>query len=121
MAIRSHENLVGAWAFFIGIILALILGLVQVQIGTPQYGWIYAVLAAMGIIVGLSNIGDKDVDKFLIASVSVVIVSYMGQSALRVASNIGLIIANMSLALLVMAIPATIIVALKAVFAISKS
>lgn len=120
MVIRSQENLIGAWAFFIGVVFALIIGVFQTQLGT-QIGWFYAVLAVIGIIVGLSNIGDKDVDKFLLASVSVVIVSYMGQSALKVASNVGLIIATMSLAMMVMAIPATIIVALKAVFAISKS
>ncbi len=120
MAIRSQENLIGAWAFFVGVIFAVILGIFQSELGT-HINWIYVLLAIIGLIVGLLNVGDKDVDKFLLASVSLVVVSYMGQDSLRVASRIGLMIGTMLLALLVMFIPATIIVALKAVFAISKS
>lgn len=120
MAIRYKENLIGAWAFFIGVLLATAIGIVQAGTGV-EVNWIYALLALLGIFIGLMNMGDKDVDKFLIASVSLVIVSYMGQSALKVASNVGLIMGTILLALLVMIIPATIIVAIKAVFSISKS
>ena len=120
MAIRYKENLIGAWAFFVGVVLAAIIGVVQ--FGTAvELDWVYAVLAVLGIFIGLMNMGDKDVDKFLLASVSLVIVSYMGQSALKVASTVGLIIGTILLALLVMVIPATIIVAIKAGFSVSKS
>ena len=120
MAIRYKENMIGAWAFFVGVVLAIIIGVFQAGLNA-QIDWVYAILAILGIFIGLMNTGDKDIDKFLIASVSLVIVSYMGQSALKVASAVGLIIGTILLALLVMVIPATIIVAVKAVFSTSKS
>ena len=118
--IKSEENLIGAWAFTIGVIVAIIIGFFQAQLGT-YVNWIYLVLIGLGTLVGLMNLADKDLDKFLIASVSIVIVGYMGQEALKVASRVGLTISIILAALLVMFIPATIIVALKAVFSISKS
>lgn len=119
MAIRYKENLIGAWSFFVGVVLAVIIGIFQAGTGT-EVNWIYAVLAILGIFIGLMNIGDKDVDKFLLAAIALVIASYMGQSALKVASSVGLIMGTILLALLVMIIPATIIVAIKAVFSTSK-
>jgi hypothetical protein len=120
MVIKSQENLIGAWAFFIGVIFAVVIGIFQSQLGT-HVNWIYVLLAIIGFLIGILNVGDKDIDKFLIASVSLVIVSFMGSSTLKVASNIGLMIGIVLQALLVMFIPATIVVALKAVFAISKT
>jgi hypothetical protein len=120
MAIRSQENAIGAWSFFIGVILAIVIGVFQSQLGV-QVNWIYIVLVILGIIVGLSNTADRDVDKFLIASVALVIVSYMGQDTLRFLSKIGLIISTVLSALLLMFVPAAIIVAVKAVFSITKT
>ena len=122
MAIRSHENLIGAWAFFIGVIIAIVLGLFQVQIGTHKE-WVYVVLALIGFGIGLLNVGDKDVDKFLLASAALVIVSYMGQEVMKGSfpSKIGLSIGIILTALLIMFVPATVVVALKSVFSISKT
>lgn len=120
MAIRYQENLIGAWAFLIGVVLAVTIGVIQVGM-EAEINWVYALLAILGIFIGLMNMGDKDIDKFLLASIALVIVSYMGQSALKVASRVGLMMGTVLLALLVMVIPATIIVAIKAVFSVSKS
>jgi len=101
---KNKGNLVGAWAFLIGVILAVIIGLIGTEVSTV-------------ILVGILNVGDKDVNTFLIAAAVLVIVSWMGSDALGVISVLGKILN----ALLVMFIPATVIVALKAVFAIAKS
>jgi len=109
---KSKGNLIGAWAFLIGVILAIILGL----LGTTE-GFVLAILVVLGILVGLLNVGDEDVNPFLLAGAVLVIVSYMGADALGVIAPLGEVLN----ALLIMFVPATIIVALKAVFSIAKS
>jgi len=119
---KSQENLVGAWAFLIGVVLAIIIGLFQSRLIGPTANVIYGFLVLLGILVGLLNTSDKDSMTFLLASVSLVIVSGMGQSTLIFISNISPILSYLNTilsALLVLFVPATIIVALKTVFSIS--
>ena len=79
----------------------------------------------LGIIVGFF-VADKDIRTFLIASVSLVLVSYTGISGLILGAavsglEIGQIISSILQTLLAMFVPATIIVALKSVFSIASS
>ena len=120
--VKSQENLLGAWAFLIGVILAIALGLFQKYLSNAASNLPYAILVVLGIIIGFLNVGDKDSMTFLLASLALVIVSGFGQSALIYVSQIP-ILGSMSAilsALLVMFVPATIIVALKTVFSIAK-
>lgn len=119
---KSKENLIGAWAFLFGIIVAIALGIFQATI-SPTNGWVYLLLAILGIIVGLATSRDDSRDSvtFLLATISLVIVSYMGQATLALVGHIGNIIGIVLNALLIMFIPATIIVALKTVFSVATS
>ncbi|MBI2049946.1 MAG: hypothetical protein HYT35_00615 [Candidatus Staskawiczbacteria bacterium] len=126
MVIKARENLLGAWAFLIGVILAIAAGLFAGTIASPVINpIILGILAFLGIIVGLF-VAEKDVNTFLLASVSLVIVSYMGISGLVLGAAIGgfyigKIVASVLQTLLALFVPATIMVALKTVFSISKS
>ena len=122
MAIRSRENLFGAWAFLAGIVLAVVVGVFASANINP---FVLGVLAVLGLVVGYF-VADKDVQTFLIASVSLVIVSFAGiqglvLSAAIVGIDIGRIISSVLGALLVLFVPATIVVALKSVFAIAQN
>lgn len=122
--VRAKENLVGAWSFLIGVILAVIIGLFQSQLGYSTSNLIYSLLVIIGLVVGFLNVADKDSVTFLFASLSLVIVSGLGQYTLVFISTISPVLSNLSTiltALLVMFIPATIIVALKTLFAVTKS
>ena len=85
MTIRSRENSVGAWAFLIGVILAIIIGLSTTLLPIPfliaYSGQIYAILVILGIIVGFMNIGAKDSQSFMIAGVILVGVSKFGMES----------------------------------------
>lgn len=122
MVIRARENLVGAWAFLVGVILAVLVGLFAGKNLSPI---ILYILAGLGIVVGYF-VAEKDVQTFLFASVSLVLVTYAGVQGLVLSAalsgiNIGNILSAMMGALLVLFVPATIIVALKTVFSIAKS
>jgi len=109
----AEGNVLGAWAFLIGVILALILGLLGQEV---TMGWTAIVLVILGIIIGLLNVGGEELKDFLLAGTALVIVSAFGGQTLTQIPYIG----NIFAALVVLFSPATIVVALKAVFAIAK-
>ncbi|MFA7707941.1 MAG: hypothetical protein WCX73_03255 [Candidatus Pacearchaeota archaeon] len=128
MVIKSKENSVGAWAFLIGVILAVVIGLFTKLIPIPALAkyssFIYLILVILGIIVGASiNANGRDSQTFLITGTVIVIVSRFGmESALGSLIGIGIgdFVSSTFAALLVLFIPATIIVAIKTVFGMAK-
>jgi len=124
MPIKSRENLIGAWAFLAGVVLAVSVGIITSFSRINTSPIILGVLALLGIIVGYF-VAEKDIQTFLYASVSLVIVSFAGIQGLVLDAairgiEIGSIISSVLGALLVLFVPATIIVALKVVFSIAQ-
>ncbi len=122
MAIQARENLVGAWAFLIGVILALGAGILSFGELHPV---ILGILVVLGLVVGFFiNVSDRDGSSFLLASVSLVIVSFAGISGLGdiefAAIPVGAYVGSTLKALLVMLVPATIVVSIKSLFSIAK-
>src|SRR6185503_19328364 len=68
-------NVIGHWAFLIGVVLAIILGLVGSVDTTLTY-----LLVIMGLIIGLANIADKEASPFLMAAAVLIIASSLGQN-----------------------------------------
>jgi len=127
MVLKSKDNSVGAWAFLIGVILAIVIGLSTTLISIPVLSSyssaIYAILVILGLIVGFANVTSKDSQTFLIAGAVLVIVSGFGMESVS-GSLIGLPIAEAVKtvfgALLALFVPATIVVALKTVFSLAN-
>ncbi len=123
MPIRSKENLLGAWAFLIGVVLALAVGILGASLGNINAA-LLAVLAVLGLVVGFINVAPNDVNKFLMAAVSLVIVSFAGVQGIKgvelIGIQLGKIVSSTLGALLAMLVPATIVVAIKSLFSISQ-
>lgn len=123
--IKSRENLLGAYAFLIGLILALMVGILAGFIpGFKITPFILGLLGILGILVG-TFVAENDIQTFLMAAVSLVIVSYMGMSGLVMGSalsgiEIGNMITSIMQTFLAMFVPATVVVALKSVFSIAN-
>jgi len=111
MAKKQKGNVLGGWAFLVGLVLALVLGFVGELNQTLVY-----ILVAAGVVVGLLNIGDEETTPFLFAGTVLVIVSSLGQSAVNVVPLLGSVLD----ALLVLFVPATVIVAIRHVFHLAK-
>ncbi|MEK6859329.1 MAG: hypothetical protein AABX54_00800 [Nanoarchaeota archaeon] len=114
---------IGAWIFLLGVVLAVISG-----IFTVSNSIVFALLVLVGILVGFLNVTGKESSKFLLAGAVLVIVSYMGQSAISAFSTItigpltiGTMITGILNALLILSVPAVIIVALKSIVNIAKN
>ena len=80
--LKSRENSIGAWAFLIGVILAIVIGLSTTLLPIPALTTyskqIYAILVLLGITVGFMNVTGKDSQTFLIAGAVLVVVSRFG-------------------------------------------
>jgi hypothetical protein len=127
MAIKAHENSVGAWAFLIGVVLAIIIGLSTTLFSIPALidysAQIYAILVILGLVVGFMGVTGRDTQTFLWAGTVVVIVSKFGMESVTgslIGIGVGDAVSSIFAALLALFVPATIVVALKTVFSISK-
>jgi hypothetical protein len=128
MVIKSRENSVGAWAFFIGVIIAIIIGvstiLLPLSIVREYSSFIYLILVILGVVVGASiNAVGKDSQTFLITSTIIVVVSKFGMDSVTsslIGVNPGFTAASIFSSLLALFVPATIVVALKTVFGLAR-
>jgi hypothetical protein len=126
--IKSRENSLGAWAFLIGVILAILIGvstrLIPIPFLIKYSSFIYLIIVILGIVVGASiNTNNKDSQTFLIAGAIIVLVSRFGMDSvtgLLIGVSGGDTASTIFASLLAMFVPATIIVALKTVFGIAK-
>jgi len=112
MAKTKGMNVVGKWAFLIGVILAVVLGLFD-----PIMGNWAIVLVVIGLIVGLLNVTDKEVAPFLMSGAVLIIASALGGSLMSEMPYVGAILD----ALLAVFVPATVIVAIKNVFSLARN
>jgi hypothetical protein len=128
MPIKSRENLTGAYAFLISIILAVAVAAIIIFF-TPSESVtriLTSLLAILGLVAGFF-VAEKDVQTFLFASVSIVLVCFTGlQGGFLSAAILGVVsmsklLTNIFGALMFIFIPATIVVALKTVFSLAKA
>ncbi|MBR9701625.1 hypothetical protein GOV13_01760 [Candidatus Pacearchaeota archaeon] len=127
MVIKSQENSVGAWAFLVGVVLAILIGLSTTLLTIPALttysAQIYAILVILGLVVGFMNVTGKDSQTFLYAGAILVVVSKFGMESVTgslIGVGVGDMVSSVFAALLALFVPATIIVALKTVFSIAK-
>jgi len=102
---------IGGWAFIIGVIIAILVGL----LGSVT-SWLW-VLVVIGLIVGFLNVSGKESSSFLLAAVSLVIVTVLGDNVMSSVAVLGRILN----AITAMVVPATVIVALKSIYSLAKN
>lgn len=122
----KNEATYGEWAFLGGIIIAVILGIGASFVPTDWIPVMWGVLAALGIIVGVMNITEKEVKVFLIATIALLAVANSIvpiEAVLRTVPGgeiiVGAISGFMS-ALVAFISPAAFIVALKTIYELGR-
>lgn len=109
----------GVWAFIVGIILALIGGILVGLLGAGQTA-VTAILIVLGLVVGFLNVTDKETKDYLLAAVSLILVTYFGGQVLGIVPIIGSYLQSVFGAIITFVIPATIIVSLKAIYGLAR-
>ena len=126
---------IGSWAFLIGILIALIVGLYQAYtlesttaaafFGTDAGGIIAWLLAIIGAIVGIlafmgkGTITEKEVPAFLMAGIALVVMYGVFQG-ITLKPYIGALLSGISQSLAIFVAPAVGILAIKAIWDIGK-
>lgn len=128
MVVKSRENSISAWTFLLGIVLAILIGISTTFLPLTKIARysspIYGILILLGLIVGFSiDVSGRDSQTFLLIGVVLVIVSRFGMESVTgslIGIGIGDAVTSTFSALLTLFVPATIVVAIKAVFSITK-
>ncbi|MEM4216025.1 MAG: hypothetical protein QXY61_04560 [Candidatus Anstonellales archaeon] len=114
----------GPLAYIVGLVIAIIAGVVP--LGANLVVWVSLLLGLIGIFVGLMNIRDKEVLLFLVAAIAFMIsasslasvfstlgaqfgVDFLGQAISQILANV-----------VVLTAPAAAVVAIKALYDISR-
>lgn len=108
---------VGAWSFVLGLVIAILAGLFS---GAGNATAI-TVLGILGLIVGLLNIGDKEVVLFLLANLAFITAASALNSVLGLIPAIGAYVAPILGYIVVFVAPAAGIVALKALYEVAQA
>jgi hypothetical protein len=119
---NSTTSRIGVWAFMIGLVLALLGGIIVSILGRGQAA-VTAILLVLGLIVGFFNVGKNEVKDYLVAAVSLVIVTFMGSSIMANLDTLGVLggyLQYVFAAIMTFVIPATIIVAVKEIYGLSR-
>jgi len=104
------KEIIGKWAFIIGLVVSVIAGIVS--IGTTGLTW----LVVLGIVVGFLNVTNKEVTGFLIATIALMMVGSVGLSL----PAIGSFVTSILSAFTAFVAGAALIVAVKEVFSITR-
>ena len=104
-------HILGHWLFLIGIGMAVILG-----VALPNTTFVSSVLVLMGLVIGLLNIKAKEVNSFLLASVSLIIVA----QSLKYIPLMGSYLLHIMRYFVFLVAPAATVVAVLAIYKLAK-
>jgi len=107
-------EVIGKWAFIIGLVIALIAGILQNSYEIP---YILLILVILGLIVGFINITEKDVTKLLLA---IIVLMGVGSMTLLEIPVIGEYLDNILKNFVVFVGATGLVVAIKAILQTSK-
>ena len=105
---------VGRYAFIVGVVVSLLAGFIAAN-------WIFPVLTVLGLIIGLLNVTAKEIQSFLLAAVSLVIIAALGSDQIGGIPEVGETLGRIYHALLAFVSPAALVVALKALIGVAKT
>ena len=120
---KSGDNTalkVGRAAFVVGIILALLVGVFGRSLGAAVNTWGTSLLVLLGLVVGFLNVSAKETQSMLMAGTVLVIVAGLGSSFLGSIQFVGQYLLGILVQLVTFVVPATIVVAIKAVYALAE-
>jgi hypothetical protein len=114
----KKENMVqriGSWAFIIGLIIAVIAGF------WPIGSVITSILIILGLIVGFLNVSGKETNSFLFATLVLVVMASQGGQLLSGIQFVGPMLQSIFSTMMLFIIPAAVVVALKAIWALAET
>jgi uncharacterized membrane protein YccC len=110
------EQNYGSWAFIIGVVLAIVLGLFGNFIELSIQTLISYLLVVIGLVVGFYNMNQKEAVNFLIVAIALMTVGAAGLQTLPI---VGDIVKPILTYIIAFVAPAALIMGLKALYDLS--
>lgn len=104
---------IGSIAFIAGVAISVIAGFISAN-------WILPALTILGLVVGLLNVGTREMQAFVLVAIGLVLISAFATPQVRSLPEVGPILGRIYLALLLFIAPAATVVALRGLFLIAK-
>ena len=116
------EKKIGHYSFIIGVIVSLVLGIASTSLGNAAQ-WLTSLLVVLGLIVGFLNVTGKETKEFLMVAAILVVVSYTGgaDASLGGVMFVGKYLSGIFTSILAFVVPATVVVALKDIWALGQN
>ena len=108
----------GVWAFYAGLVIAVVAAIMS---PSGLGGLAILVLGALGIVVGLLNVTGKEVNTFLIAALALMLSTSSLRLILEAIPAVGAFVPAFLIAVNVFVAPGAAVVALKAIWDITRS
>lgn len=117
------EKEIGKYAFIVGVVVAVILGLAIKQLQTAEV-WLTSLLVVLGLVVGFLNISGKETKEFLWVTVALVIVAYAAKDQIGAWETevkfVGQYLSGIFSSVVNFVVPASVVVALRETWELSK-
>jgi len=112
----------GQWAFIIGVVLAMVIGLFSAKIAASTLGTLTLVLVLLGLVAGFLNVTEKETTPFLVAAAALMLTatSVGALQSIDLGVNLGDYLAGVVTQIGVFVAPAAVIVALKAIYSLAR-
>ncbi|MDP2666772.1 MAG: hypothetical protein Q8P05_04735 [Candidatus Diapherotrites archaeon] len=111
------EQKIGSWAFIIGVVLAIIAGILGQSFGEAA-NWLPLIFVILGAIIGLLNISDKEITSFLVAVIALLVAGAVNWTLIPIVGPpLGSIFAYIA----ALMAPAAVIVGIKAVWNLASN
>jgi len=109
----------GRWAFIIGLIIAVVMGIIP-DLVVGYATTMMLILFIAGLLVGFLNITEKDVSKFLIAAVALLVLGVGSINALSILGVVSTYLNQILGNFIAFVAAAALVVALKAIVVSAK-
>jgi hypothetical protein len=114
---------VGAYAFIVVLIVAVVAGLAVSKLDLNQLAWVSLALAILGIVIGLTMITEKEVTAFLIVAVALIVTNGVGAFANlnQIWGGLGTAIQQVVTNIATFVAPAAVILSVKSIYALART
>lgn len=112
----------GQWAFIVGVIIAVVVGLFSARLSLQMQGTLALVLVILGLAVGFMNVSEKESVPFLVAAAALMLTATSVDTLSKIdfGISLGTYLAGIVSQIAVFVAPAAVIVALKSIQSLAK-
>ena len=120
MGKKGVVNKLIAYAFTLGVLVALVLGLISTMVPKTVAPYLTSLLILAGIVVGFFNITPKEAESYVLFVTAIVIATSLSKGSFASVQVIGTYLESVLSSIMAFIVPSVIVVGLKTVVNLAK-